>query len=94
MNTQWLNQYNRESEVHRTRICFGFAAKVDFSQIRFITLNHSCLLKINIEDDSIMLNYIKEIKFWKSRYSSILSLGDKQDGIKTEWKIKGCMWIL
>lgn len=51
-----------EPEIHGARIRFGFAAKVDFGRIRFITLTCSCLLKINIEDDSIMLNDIKEVK--------------------------------
>lgn len=51
-----------ENQKYRARICFGFATKVDLGRIRFIILNCSCLLKINIEEDSIMLNNTKEVK--------------------------------
>lgn len=47
---------------HRAEIWFDFAAEVDFGRIRFITLNCSCVLRINIEDDSIVWTDIKEVK--------------------------------
>lgn len=51
-----------EPEVHDARICFDFEVKIDLSRMGCITLDCFCLLKINMEDDSMMLNNIKEAK--------------------------------
>ena len=62
MNTR-LDQHNGvRTKNHRAGICFDFAAELDFGRIRFITLNCSCVLEINIEDDSIVWTDIKEVK--------------------------------
>lgn len=62
MNTQLDRHNGVRTRNHTARIRFGFAAKVDFGRIRFITLKCSCLLKINIEDDSVVWTDTKEVK--------------------------------